>query len=135
MSTPGRLSTEFTVPRSGVWDVWLKGEFMPAVGIELDGRQLAAVGGQLDGNSLSVNVITPLHASISAGRHRLSILHRGGFSLAPGYGGTAVIYAVFLTPANAPAQEPLRTVAPRAWRSLCGGSYDWIEVVPTRAPQ
>jgi hypothetical protein len=131
MSTPGRLSVAFTVPRAGVWDVWLQGQIMPAVGVSLDGHPLATLGAQLDGNSLVVNTLTPLPVSLSAGLHRLSIVHRGGFSLSPGDGGSAVVYGVFLTPADAPAQQPLHTVAPGAWRSLCGRPYEWIEVVPS----
>jgi hypothetical protein len=131
MSTPGRLSAAFTVPRAGVWELWLQGQIMPVVGVSIDGHRLASIGGQLDGNSLVLNTITPLAVSLSAGPHRLSILRRGGFSLAPGDGGSAVLYAVFLTPSGAPLQQPLRTVAPGAWRSLCGRPYDWIEVVPS----
>jgi hypothetical protein len=129
MSRPGRLSAVFTVPRAGVWDVWLQGQFMPSVAVDLDGRPLASVGGQLDGNSLVPNTVTPLPVWISAGRHRLSIVRRGGFSLAPGAGGSVVLFSAFLTPAGA-VQQRLHTVAPAAWRSLCGATYEWVEVVP-----
>ena len=131
MSTPGRLSVSLTVPRAGVWDLWLQGEFMPAVALALDGHALASVAAQLDGNSLVPNTITPLRVALSAGRHRLSIVHRGGFSLTPGDGGSAVIYAIFLTPGDITAEPPLQTVTPGAWRTLCAGPHDWIELVPS----
>ena len=130
MITPGRLSAGFALPSPGLWDVWLQGQIMPAVGLGVDGRPLATVRGQLGGNSVVTNIITPLRVSLSAGRHRLSIA-RGGFSLAPGDGGSADLYGVFLTQANAQARPRLLSVPPARWRSLCGRTYEWIEVVPT----
>jgi hypothetical protein len=129
MNTRGRLSAEFTVPTSGVWDVWLQGQIMPTVTLGVDGHPVASIGAQLGGNSVVRNVTSPLPVSLSAGRHRLS-LARGGFSLAPGNGGSADLYGVYLTPAAAPAEQPLLAVAPTRWRSLCGRSYEWIEIVP-----
>jgi hypothetical protein len=129
MSAPGRLSAVFAAPRAGVWDLRLQGEIMPAVGVSLDGHQLTSIGGQLGGNSLVRNTMTPVPVALSAGRHRVSVT-RGGFTLAPGDGGSAVLYRIFLTPADAAAQEPLQVVARDRWRSLCGRSYEWIEVVP-----
>jgi len=128
MSGPGRLSAEFAVPYAGVWDVGLEGETMPAVRVEVDGRRVASVKAQLDGNSLVQNTITPLPVSLSAGRHRVSLL-REGFTLAPGNGGTAVLYALYLTPAKLPASQPLDAAAAGRWRSLCGRRHEWVEVV------
>jgi hypothetical protein len=128
MSRPGRLSAAFALPRAGAWDVWLQGQIMPQVKVSVDERPLGSIGAQLGGNSLVPNTMTPLRVSLSAGRHRLSVT-RGGSSLAPGNGGSAVLYGIFLTPANAAGQEPLDVVAPGSWRSLCGRPYEWIEVV------
>ena len=130
MSTPGALSAPFAVPRAGIWDLRLQGQIMPAIGVSVDGRPLASIGAQLGGNSLVPNTLTPLPVSLSAGRHRVSVV-RGGLALAPGDGGSAVLFAIFLTPAKAPAQPPLYAVPPGRWRSLCGRSYEWIEVIPT----
>jgi hypothetical protein len=110
--------------------VWLDGQIMPTVRVNVDGRPLASIGAQLGGNSLVLNTMTPLPVSLSAGRHRLSVA-RAGFTLAPGEGGSAALYGLFLTPASAAAQQPLHTVPPRRWRALCGRSYEWIEVVPS----
>jgi hypothetical protein len=127
MGRPGRLSLTFLAPRRGVWELWLQGQIMPAVSVSVDGRPLASIAGRLDGNSLVPDTIGPLAVQLSAGRHRLSVV-RGGFSLAPGAGGSAVLAAIFLTPAGAAARETIQ-VAPGRWRALCGHSYDWIEVV------
>ena len=44
---------------------------------------------------------------------------------APGDGGSAILHAVFLTPAG--SHEVVQAVAPARWRSLCGQRYDWLE--------
>ena len=128
MGTPGRLSAMFTAPRAGMWELWLQGQIMPAVKVGLDGHPVASIGAQLGGNSLVPNTLTPLTVSLSAGRHRLSVT-RGGSTLAPGDGGSAVLYGIVLTPAGAAVKATLHVVAPASWRSLCGHSYQWVEVV------
>jgi hypothetical protein len=128
LSTPGRLSATFALPHAGKWDVWLEGQIMPTVSLSVDGRHLASIGGQLGGNSVVLNPMTPVPASLSAGRHRLT-LSRGGFTLAPGEGGSAYLYGLYLAPAGTAAQQSLRSVPAAGWRSLCGRSYEWIEAV------
>jgi hypothetical protein len=118
------------VPVAGVWDIWLEGQIMPAVSVSVDGRRLASVKAQLGGNSVVTNTITPLAVALSAGRHLLSIA-RGGLSLAPGDGGSADLYGVFLAPGHARVQQPSPALAPARWHSLCGRPYEWIEVVPS----
>jgi hypothetical protein len=95
MNGPGTLSATFSVPHAGIWELWLKGEVMRALTIRVDGRTLGRLGGQLDGNSLVVNPLTPLRATLTAGRHTLTIL-RPGANLAPGDGGAATLAAIFL---------------------------------------
>src|SRR5262249_46116786 len=92
MATPGALSAQLAVPRAGAWEVWLQGQIMPAVTVAVDGRRLGSIGGQLGGNSLVPNTMTPLRAQLSAGVHRLSV-HVGGSTLAPGGGGSMVLFA------------------------------------------
>jgi len=128
MSHPGRLEATFTTPRAGIWEVWLQGQIMPAVSVLIDGRRLASIGGQLDGNSLVPDTITPIPVGLSAGRHRISIT-RGGFTLAPGDGGAAVLDAAFLTPAGVGAREEVRAAPDASGRSLCGRRYYWLEIV------
>jgi hypothetical protein len=128
LNTPGRLSATFEIPRAGVWDVWLEGQIMPTVSLGVDGHELASIGAQLGGNSVVLNPMTPVPVALSAGRHRLT-LSRGGFTLAPGEGGSAYLYGLFLAPAGNASQQPLRSASPSRWRSLCGRSYEWIEAV------
>jgi hypothetical protein len=128
MSHPGRLEATFTTPRDGLWDVWLQGQIMPAVSVLVDGRKLASISGQLDGNSLVADTITPIPVRLPAGRHRISIA-RGGFRLAPGDGGAAVLDAVFLTSAGVRAREEVRAAPDGSGSSLCGRPYYWLEIV------
>jgi len=128
MSTPGGLYAGFALPTSGRWDVWIQGQIMPAVKLGVDGHQIASIAGQLDGNSLVPNTVPPVAVRLAAGVHRISVTRSGGFSLAPGDGGAAVLDAIFLAPAGTDPRGPLREVAPADWPSLCGRSYQWIEV-------
>jgi hypothetical protein len=131
MSRPGRLSAAFEIPAAGLWDVWVQGQIMPTVEFSLDGRPPASIGGQLSGNSLVPDTVPPLQVMLSAGAHRLSVT-RPGLTLAPGGGGSAVLDAIFLTPAGAGAQDTLRRATASSWRSLCGREYEWVEIVGAR---
>src|SRR5262249_33722585 len=128
IGTAGRLSAAFAAPTAGASELWLQGDVMPPLRVSLDERPLASIGAQLGGDSVVRNILTPLPVSVSAGRHRVS-LSRTSSVLAPGDGGSAILYAMFLTPVRAAGQDPLRVVPPSRWHSLCGRSYDWIEVV------
>ena len=128
MSRPGTLRASVRVPRTGVWDVWLKGQFMPRVTVTVDGRQLAAPAGELSGNSLVPDTLAPIRVPLTAGTHVIT-LTRPGASLAPGDEGRAVIDAILLTPA-ADATPPALMFAPAAsWHELCAESPEWVEML------
>jgi hypothetical protein len=133
MSTPGALDAAVAIPTAGRWEVWVQGQIMPPVGVSIDGRRLGGFAGQLDGNSLVVNIVPPIPATLSAGTHHL-VIRRGGSALAPGDGGAAFLSEVFLTPAGAGGGETLHAVPLSRWRSLCGGPYRWVELSIGRRP-
>jgi hypothetical protein len=126
MSRPGRLQATFRVPLAGLWSVWVQGQIMPTVDVAVDGHTLASIAGELSGNSLVPGTVPPLAVRLSAGAHRLSVTRRSS-SLAPGDGGSAVLAAIFLTPAGFDRQA-LRVVAPSRWQALCGRRYAWVEL-------
>ena len=130
MRTPGRLIASFALPAPGEWQLWVQGQIMPSVRLSVDGRPIESIAGQLDGNSLVPDTVPPVTVGLGAGEHRVSVT-RHGFTLAPGDGGAAVLDAIFLTPAGADPQGVLRAAAPSGWRSLCGRSYQWVELVPS----
>jgi hypothetical protein len=128
MRRAGSVSLRFAMPRAGAWQLWLQGQFMPAVHVAVDGRAAGTLAGQLAGNSLVPDTATPLRLRLAAGEHRLSVA-RGGFGLAPGNGGSAVLAAAFLTPAGDPARV-LRPLMPGSSpRALCARPLQWIELV------
>ncbi len=124
MRRPGTLSARVRVPRAATWDVWLQGQFMPRVSVAVDGRAAGSLAGQLAGNSLVPDTATPIAVRLTAGAHRLSVT-RAGFSLAPGNGGAAVLDAVLLAPAGAPARR-LRAISAG---DACAHGYEWVESV------
>jgi hypothetical protein len=127
MSSPGRLSAAFALPRAGLWQLWVQGQLMPSVALAVDGRPLASIGGQLSGNSLVPDTLPPLPVRLSAGPHRLTVT-RGRSGLAPGDGGSAVLEAVFLTPATTDPRR-LDTAPLAGWRALCARPHQWVELL------
>jgi hypothetical protein len=129
MNGPGELSAAFTVPHGGAWELWLEGELMPAVRVDVDARRLASIAGQVGGTSLTQQVMTPLALRLAGGPHTLSIT-RPGAGLSPGGGGWSDLRAIFLTPAGAGAHATLREASLADWRALCGKPLQWVEAVP-----
>ena len=127
MNHPGRLSASFTLPRGGLWKLWVQGQLMPTVKLGLDGRIVASIAGQLSGNSLVPNTVPPISLRLSGGPHHLTVI-RGSSTLAPGDGGAAVLDAISLTPATVPADGVLRSVSISNWHQLCGPTYQWVEL-------
>ena len=130
MSRPGRLEATFAVPHTGLWDLWLQGEIMPAVGVSVNGRPLASISGQLTGVATDPDTMAPLRVRLTAGLDRLTITRGASSLLAPGSGGSAILDSIFLTPAGSGAQATLRVTPAAQWRSLCGRRLEWIESVP-----
>jgi hypothetical protein len=129
MTPHGRLDATFAVPHAGVWNLWVKGEIMPPVGVSVDGRRLPSIGGQITGVASDPNTMAPLRVPLAAGSHRLSITRGASNPLAPGSGGSAILDSIFLTPVGAGGQATLHVTPAAQWRSLCGRRLEWIEVV------
>jgi hypothetical protein len=120
---PGEVAGRVRVPVAGDYDLWAEGSFGRGIEVRVDGRPAGAVRGRLNGRWSAEHVA---RLRLDAGVHELRLV-RGGGDLRPGNGGTArLIGPLALTPAVA---EPLETVAPSEWRSLCGRPLDWIEAV------
>ena len=130
MSHPGTLTASFRVPTSGVWDLWIQGEFMPRVAVSLDGRPLASPSGELSGNSLVPNTLPPIPVPLAAGTHVITFT-RGPSTIDPGDGGWAVLDAVLLTRGGSRADRLI--VAPTGSpRRLCPSQPEWAELLSGR---
>jgi hypothetical protein len=128
MSRPGLLTTRVRLARAGSWKLWVQGRIMPTVSVAIDGRTVESIAGELDGNSLVPNTIPPVTVALSGGFHRVKVT-RPGFNWMPGDEGSAVLHAIFLTPSGEPEGGVLRRVSAARWRTLCGGVYQWLELV------
>jgi hypothetical protein len=129
MTRPGRLTSTFVLPHAGPWDLWLQGEIMPPIGVQVDGHQLASISGQLTGVATDPNTMAPLRVSLAAGPHRLTIARGHSNPLAPGSGGSAILDSIFLTPVGSSSQPKPHITPTAQWHSLCGARLEWIEVV------
>jgi hypothetical protein len=136
MARSGHLESTFALPRAGEWELWLQGEIMPAVHVSVDGHPLASISAQLTGVASDPDTMAPLPVHLAAGRHRLSITRAHSSPLAPGDGGSAILDAIFLTPAGTSEEAMLHVTPAAQWRSLCEQRFEWIEVIdgPAGAP-
>jgi hypothetical protein len=126
MKRAGTLQAHFLIPAAGRWQLWLRGQLMPAITVAVDGRTVGSVAGQLSGNSLITAPAPPLRVDLSAGVHTVRI-DRSPPTLAPGDRGAAVLTGVFLSPAGAPAGGRLLRVRASAWPRLCKRPLRWVE--------
>jgi hypothetical protein len=120
---PMKIEASFRIPREGTYRLWLGGNVDRPLRIVVDGRDVSAPT-QIYGGDDNKYVAATL--ALRAGTHNLKLL-RGGGGLGPGDNASTVVDGVELEPLSA-ENERLVTVAPTAWRSLCGRSLDWIEV-------
>ncbi|MEJ7893306.1 MAG: hypothetical protein WKF94_11770 [Solirubrobacteraceae bacterium] len=120
-ATPGYARATVDVRRPGRYRGWVKGSFGRSIEVRVDGRRAGAAKG--------VDNLGQWHETgdveLGRGRHVLE-LRRAGGGLAPGDGYLGELGALLLTRVE---DAGLRTVEPRDAKSLCGGSYDWIEAV------
>jgi hypothetical protein len=103
---------------------WLAGSFTRPVTVRVDGHEVGRLENDIKYAGLAQAVAT-IH--LDAGEHTVEVV-RGGGTLAPGNGAGGTVGPFALTPAS-PRPEGVRYVTPDDYRSVCGRSVDWIEVV------
>jgi hypothetical protein len=101
--------------------VWLRGTFGRPVAVYVDGRRTGEADGMDTPNSW--NWLATMR--MRAGTHRVE-LRRAGGNLAPGDGSQTLVGPLVLERAGS---RTVRSVLPRAARSLCGQELDWVELV------
>jgi hypothetical protein len=122
---PGQIETGAQVTRPGEYELWLGGNIDSRdVHVLVDGRLVGEPSAQSgdDGNMIYV-----ARLKLSAGHHDVR-LERPGGGLQPGNNAGTVIDGIVFEPVSA-EHESVRTIAPGAWRSLCGQPLDWVEVI------
>ena len=121
---PGAVAGTLGVPRTGSYEVWLAGSVGRRLGVSFDGREVGSVEDEL---SRPPGWLLLGTTDLRRGPHRVRIV-RGGGNLEPGNGdGPRFVGPVVVRPASGAAR--LRSVAPGSWRSLCGRSLSWVELV------
>jgi hypothetical protein len=123
-SGPGRIEGSFTVKTAGAYELWLGGDVDRPLHVMLDGRLVGTPTAQSGDDGTTIDVAT---VELAAGRHTIRLL-RGGGSLRPDDAGSTILDGIVFEPLSA-ERETVQTIAPSAWRSLCGRSLDWVEIV------
>jgi len=123
-SGPGRIEGSITVKSPGRYELWLAGDVDRPLHVLIDGRLAGAPSQQSGDDATMIYVGT---VSLTAGKHSLRLL-RGGGDLSPDDAGSTVIDGVVLEPVSN-ERESVQTIAPGAWRTLCGRSLDWVEIL------
>ncbi len=124
-TAPGRIETGFQIRTAGRYDLWLGAYVDRPLHVFVDGRQVGAPSRQSGDDGTMVNVA---NLQLTAGHHTIALLRDGG-GVGPGDNAGALVDGIVLEPAGAAQDETVRTVAPGAWRTLCGRPLDWVEVV------
>jgi len=120
-----KLILPFTVRSGGKYGVWVGGSFSSTLTAYVDGRKIGQQRNQTEwpGNFLYFGA-----AHLTRGSHTLVIKHSG-----PDWGpGSAAHQSFGLGPfviAQGTDDRSVQTVQPKAARSLCGKSLDWVEAL------
>jgi hypothetical protein len=122
---PGRLETSIRVHAAGSYELWLGGDVDRPMHVLVDGHQVGAPSAESGDDG---NVIDVARVRLSAGSHSIELLRYGG-DLRPDDAGSTLIDGIVLESVGAGAEsETVQSIAPSAWRSLCGQPLDWLEL-------
>jgi hypothetical protein len=121
-NTPGHASGTLPVA-GGRYGVWVQGDFPRRVYVAIDGRIVGSVAGA----NTPRQWLKAGSVELSPGTHRVRVFRKAGRNhLGPGEWGIGQIGPAAL---QSEAPERLRTLPVAAWRTLCGRSLDWVELV------
>jgi hypothetical protein len=127
-SGPGRVETSLQVRSAGSYELWLGGDVDRPLHVSIDGHLVGAPARESGDDGTMIDVA---RVHLSAGSHSIRLIRDGGDLLPDDIGSTAIDGIVFEPVGATVEKEPVQSVAPAAWRSLCGRPFDWIEL--TRA--
>jgi hypothetical protein len=121
---PGVVEGSFSVKSAGSYELWLGGDVDRPMHVFVDGRLVGLPSQQSgdDGNVIHVSTI-----SLTAGHHSIRLL-RDRADLGPDDTGSTILDGIVLEPSST-ERYPVQTIAPGAWRSLCGQPLDWVEIL------
>ncbi len=122
----GTATARLEVPAAGSYELWLGGTFARGFTVRVDGKVLGRVRHELG----SIGASTPVgELSLSRGAHTIQLTYpTAGYG--PGEADASrltMVASIALRPAASDAQ--LLAVPAAAARTLCGRSFDWIDLV------
>jgi hypothetical protein len=121
----GTLTETVVILQAGRFGFWLGGSFRDRVRLYLDGRLVGAARDQLENTAQ----LTPLgSALLTSGQHTVTLRYDGR-GWRPGSRGPQFAFGPLVVGTSASSARLIQ-VAPSDARSLCGGSFDWIEQLP-----
>ena len=128
MKRAGTLRARVRVPHSGVWEVWVKGQIMPTATLRIDGRPLA----RSPASSTATRSCPMPRRRRACGSPPASTLSRSPAAAPRSRRAAAERPAWPPSSSRPPARRgaaPLHAVPAAAWRTLCGGRYEWVELL------
>jgi hypothetical protein len=122
-NTPGHASGVVHVAGNARYAVWVQGDFPRPVKVQVDGATIgSASGANTPGQWFHVTTL-----DLGPGRHELRISKPAGRRhFGPGEWGAGIIGAVAL---QREGGEQLRILPVSSWRTLCGATVDWVELI------
>lgn len=117
----GFVLGNLTVPRAGSYELYVQGNLPGGADVVLDG----AVVGKAEGVNTESQWYPVAQVHLTPGPHFILVRHAVDY-LQPGNGGSAWLGPVALA---ASQQERLVSIPTAHWRSLCGRTLDWLELV------
>jgi len=121
-TTPGHASGVVSVS-GGRYTVWVLGSFPATLKVQVDGSTVGSVSGEQSADQW----LPAATVQLAPGLHVLRVVRPAGRRhFAPGAGATGTLGDVAVQ-RDAPAT--LVTVPTSRWRTLCGRTVDWVELV------
>jgi hypothetical protein len=122
---PEDLERTIEIERGGEYELWLEGSAMPELVTRVDGARVGSVRGQVQNRGAYVRLGS---ARLDPGPHRIEVEVEGA-DLHPGSDLPVQTTGVIALSRGEAADARLVSVGPGRANSLCGGPWDWIEVV------
>jgi hypothetical protein len=120
---PGHASGVLSVRGGASYAVWVQGDFPRPVTVQVDGRTV----GSVSGSNTPGQWVQAASLTLGHGRHTVRVARPAGHGyFGPGEWDIGVIGAAAL---QRQVPEHLTTVPLRRWRTLCGATLDWVELV------
>jgi hypothetical protein len=124
---PGWLRMVVHAPVAGRYTAWTEASLPRSLNLSINGQRVATIPSGLSPRGPGEDVRVGTFA-LPAGRSVIRIERPGG-NLDPGNGSASTLLGPTSFVLDGSDARPVRTTAPRDWRTLCGHELDWVEIV------